>query len=186
MKRGIAIGILVYFSCVVETSGQVVYHGILNLYSDSTYTSSEYVDTTAAIVNVYVVCKPYFPLEYAETSRFMIIQSTGFTGVWLGDTCPFVSAYGSTPVGFEVWYGTSLKMPIHVVTATYSFFGTSSPGSYLEVVPHPEDPTGLISYFPCGTCMLAFLEGGRLTISSVSVPANELSWGRIKALYNRR
>jgi hypothetical protein len=66
-----------------------------------------------------------------------------------------------------------------VVRATYLLAGTSSPCSQLRVVPRPD-----YSMVVCHEC--AAVSGPCLTQSlfvNCTVPAEDSTWGRVKALY---
>ena len=103
-----------------------------------------------------------------------------------------MSAYnviGTAPVGIAVAYGACLVSPIHALTATY--MGISAACDRLAVEADPTAVPPGIYVTDCATPvphLLTIAKGGIGYINgnlscNCNVPAEDTSWGQIKALY---
>ncbi len=153
--------------------------GAVALYSDSLFTDSTYVDNVPSVLHVYVVHEDF--TADALAIQFRIERSAGFTGTWLSESSPFPVVVGDSQTGVAISYGLCNKTaPVLLLDIMYFAHGTSGPCSYLASTAHPPSPSGGIEV---GTCTVtAFAEPGRLRVNC-TVPVEETTWGRVKALY---
>lgn len=156
--------------------------GKVSLYSDLAFTDTIACDTGVGTLAIHVVWED--PNESARDVLFMIAGSAGFTGTWLEDSTPY-TVVGTSQEGVGIVFPTCMPSPIHALTVTYAIDGTSSANSYVEVVPHPGTPTGMIEVNVC--VYIEFARGGRLLVNPEGVcpplPTEPTTWGAIKALY---
>ncbi len=173
--------ILLFFA--TTSAAQFLYVGTIRLFCDSLYTCTETDDTVPGILTVYVVHDPEGGeiYDWHTAAQFMVSGGGGFTGTWLADTSPYPRLIGTSPTGISILYDTCAP-PGHLLTIRYMMWGTSTPDSYLEVLPHPDEPMKLILVYPC-TGFANYCDGGRLTINPSGVPTESTTWGRIKEMY---
>ncbi|MEE9268824.1 MAG: hypothetical protein V3V49_01035 [Candidatus Krumholzibacteria bacterium] len=165
---------------VAGTTTAQTLDGTISLYSDSLFTTSEASDTAPGILTVYVV---HDKMTTGHVSvEFMVSGGGGFTGTWLDETVQQPVFVGSSPNGIRIAYNFCLSPPNHVLTIRYFLSGTSATNSYLQVLPHPEEPTQQIIVQDC-SFWLSPAAGGTLRVNPSVVPTEATTWGRIKALY---
>ena len=153
--------------------------GTVALYSDSLFTDSTYVDNVPSVLHVYVVHQDFFAL--ASAIQFRIERSAGFTGTWLSESSPFFPLVGGdSQTGVAISYGGCKTPPLLLLDIMYFAHGTSGPCSYLASTAHPPSPFGKIEVVTCQETV--FAEPGRLRVNC-TVPVEETTWGRVKALY---
>jgi hypothetical protein len=167
--------------CLASAPTFVQGHGRLSLFSDAAFTECTLSDTAPGVVNVYM----------AETSleatglRFRIAASSGFTGVWLGETSPF-SKIGSSPTDISIGFASCQVGRFLVLTVTYQLFVTST-CSQLSIVAASgfSEPicTGcLFQELPCwGYDPVHINCSGSFDCNPVAVEPS--TWGRVKSLY---
>ncbi len=153
--------------------------GRVALYSDSLFTDSTYVDNVPAVLHVYVVHQDFIPA--ASGIQFRIERSAGFTGTWLSESSPFPVVVGDSQTGVAIAFGACKTAPVLLLDIMYFAHGTSGPCSYLASTAHPSSPSGKIEVSTCTVTVLA--EPGRLRVNC-TVPVEETTWGRVKALYS--
>jgi hypothetical protein len=153
--------------------------GRLSLYVDAALSDSTLLDSAPQIVDIYVVHR-IVGGDNAYAIRFRLSASSGFTGTWLEDVITSgITAVGTSPGGIALGYNACREGEVLLLRARYQLGGTSSPCSYLEVVPYPGVP-----YIETMTCSFESLvvDGGQLLVNC-PVPVGPTTWGRIKALY---
>ena len=123
----------------------------------------------------------------ATASQFKL-QVDGVPLTWVGDSSPFPGVIGNTSTGVAVAYGSCLVSPIHVVQAT--FMGTSAACDMVRVVDDPIAVPPGIYMTDCASPVpnLVIIPGGSAYVNDdgtcpCNVPAEDTSWGQIKALY---
>jgi hypothetical protein len=161
--------------------------GSLGLFADPQGTDCAYTDNAAGLMVVHVV---HSNAPAVIASQFAVEDGPGFTGLWLSDTVPFPVTVGSThgPTGIAMGYGNCLSSPIHVMSVNYFAYGTSVPCSWMKVIPPPDLPSGNIEVVDCGNNLI-FGTGGTMIVNPTEdcvcdVPADETTWGAIKAMYH--
>ena len=184
--------LLVWISVVVPTSVARA-QGLLSLYLEDTFSSSDLEDDTGT-VTVYVVHN----LTPGATGMAYRIDNCNTTLTWLGDT-NHQNAIGDSQVGVELEYPCS---PGPILLQTVTYWGTSdSPGNgALLARPHPNSTTGDIEGRDCEQNVGTVL-GGCICVKCSpqytcelaippwtappcgALPVEESSWGRIKSLY---
>ncbi len=163
-------------------SGQEMFYvGTVSLYTDSLFTSSTAIDSSATTLAVHVVHDNLTRDDTHSAIQFQTIMSPGFTGVWTHETSPHPTVVGASPTGVSIGYGDCLVGPTYLMTIYFSLSGSSETNSFIEVVPHPNEPTNKIVTVPC-VGYLNYCDGGRITVNS-TVPIAESTWGRVKAMF---
>jgi hypothetical protein len=175
---------------LVVPAAAMAQHGVIGLFADETATSCEMVDNGQGILDIYVM---HTLVAGSTASEFMVQPSAGFTAMHIGDTTPYLYI-GNSQTGISVAYGECLTAPIHIMTITYLFDGTSSACGYLEVVADPNAVPVPGIYMT--DCVLPVPnkfspQGGKLFVNGDGscpcmspVPTEESTWGQIKAMYN--
>jgi hypothetical protein len=179
MKRKLAFAVVIGLFCapalVLGGSG-------LSLYSDVTLTNCALSDQAAGTATVYVAEQSN---DGATGIRFRIVGNSGFTGVWLSDSTPYVTV-GNSQTDLSMGYGVCLLGKFPVLTVTYQLFGTST-CSLLEIAPAQGFPVSLciscsFNETPCiGNHALHVNCPGPFDCNPVA--AEPSTWGRVKSLY---
>jgi len=144
-------------------------------------------DGVVGLKQVYVV---HFNVVGATASQFAAPMPSCWTGAaYLSDTAVYPIAIGNSQTGVAIGYGTCLTAPIMVLTINYFVQGlmgqTCCPYS---VIPDPHAASGQIEV---ANCLNEVIYGSGFTSyvsappcnCSVSVRAEETTWGQIKAMY---
>ena len=186
MKRALLIvmGILLVASLASAQPGKI------QLFSDPGLTSCDFSDDGIVMVYIY-----HINTNVATASQFMVEQVNLINLTFLGQISPFPNVIGNAMTGIAIAYGSCLgggTGPIELLTLTFAGAGSSPPCSSLEIVDHPiAVPPGLY----VTDCLLPtpslLLGDGSVGIFNTDgscdcgqpLPAEETSWGKIKALY---
>lgn len=151
----------------------------LFIYSDAALTQSSLDDNTPQTVTLYVA-----GYLFGSTGlRFSIKPTSGFTGVWLGDTSPFAKI-GQSPTDIAIAFNDCIYSSSFVVlTISYQLFGTSAACSELRTAPADGFSSAISLSTGCG-----FAEVPVKTVSSIRiscpVATESTTWGQVKALYH--
>lgn len=82
-------------------------------------------------------------------SRFKVASDPGMTMTYVSETHPYSNSLGNTQDGLSVCYDECVTGSTVVAVITYMGYGTStSPCSFIRVVPHPEAET--LDAMTCG------------------------------------
>ncbi len=152
--------------------------GTVALYSDSLFTDSTFVDNVLSVLHVYVVHQDFIP--GASGIQFRIERSAGFTATYVSESSPHITVVGNSETGVAIAYGACKTAPVVLLDIIYVAHGTSGTCSYLASTAHPPSPSGKIKVITCTEPRLA--DPGRLRVNC-TVPVEETTWGRVKALY---
>jgi len=156
--------------------------GQVSLYSDAGLSDSTYQDQLVTSFSVFVVHSGV-TFEAAQGIRFMIEPSPGITFVWLGESSPKPTVIGDSRTGVEIGYGACVLPDAGLILQVqYLGLGTSEPCSFLSVVNHPQASSGEIEVVLCVGLGPVSAIGKKLTVNC-TVPAQETTWGKVKALY---
>jgi hypothetical protein len=174
MKCMVLIALLLLLSFAVPARAQ---DDELFIYSDAALTQSSLHDNTPRTVTMYVAGH-LFGSAYL---RFAVKPTSGFTGVWLGDTSSFAKI-GQSPTDIQIAFDACIYSTSFVVlTISYQLFGTSEPCSELRTAPADGFTTAL-TLSNCG-----FAELPVKTVSSIrvncAVATEPTTWGKVKSLY---
>jgi hypothetical protein len=170
--------------------------GSIGIFPDPMGTSCSLYDTQIGLLLVYVV---HLYAPGATGARFQIVQSSGVNLMYLSEvaTAPYTKT-GSAFKGVEISYGSCVATPNMILTMQFFADGRSETCSAFLVKPHPE--SGIIGVWNCesppnlleatGGCVWVNADwihcgcnvGVWLTCDDLS-PAENTSWGQIKALY---
>jgi hypothetical protein len=189
MKR---LGVTVF--CLLLCHGLALGQGYIGVFADPLGTSCEFDEVFPGVIQVYIV---HIDAPEAIAAQFMIAQSDKFKGSYLGEAAGVPNIIvGNSQTGISAAYGECKPSPIHILTISYFVDGTSDPCSYLEVVPDPANIYGGILMVDCADNVIVLDAGGRLNFNvaaaaqechcgdpSAVLPAEDTTWGHVKALY---
>lgn len=154
---------------------------MINLYSDSLWTSTELADTVVFPFDIYVVIEN---VASAHFLWFQIVPSDEFTAIWVSEWSDFPTVVGSSPTGIAINLETCASPPFLLLTVRYVGLGTSGTCSSLQVGPHPDSSGEMLE--ECNFWSW-FNVGGRLDVNPIddctAVPIERTTWGAVKSLY---
>jgi hypothetical protein len=140
------------------------------------------------VVSVYVF-QLFAPESFA--AQFSVpIPACAVGLTWLGDTHVFLATIGESPTGIAMGFGACYSTPVHVLTINYFGMGASEECCLLRVEPdYRETPPG-IYMTDCDFVMFPATGGAAIINPNegcpcISVPTQETTWGRVKALYQK-
>lgn len=122
----------------------------------------------------------------ATASQWAAPKPDCLTGSRLADLPVFAINLGTTEAGITIGYGTCKTGTFHIITALYSVVSVT-PCCYFPVIPDPNLSSGKIEIPDCNFDMTYGTSGQGILSSLVTcdcdVPAQETTWGQVKALY---
>lgn len=179
MKRALLLTVCMMFAASLAF-GQA---GNIGVFADTGGLSCD-LSNAAGFIQVQVV---HVNSPGATACQFSVaIHGTPLT--LFGVTSAY-NTIGAPATGIAVAYGACLVSPIHALTVTYG--GVSAPCEYIAIEADPSaDPPG-IYVTDCATPvpnLLTVATGGIGYLNNngncpCNVPAEDTSWGQIKALY---
>lgn len=173
--------------CAGTSYGQA---GYIGLYSDISGTECTTADIPGPCY-VYVIHKN---ASGVTSSRFMI-QDIGLNStIFLNEVfSPGRLWTGSLHSGVVVSYGACFSSDVLLATMEYLCQGTADPCATTRVLPDPAAPSGTIEVEDCGfppntlvanASILTWNDTGNcIPGCGQVVPAQDTSWGQVKALY---
>jgi hypothetical protein len=187
MRGMILLGVLLVLAGGMATPvrGQA---GQINLFVDSLYTYClHYEEYGSYDVHVYVV---HQNTPGATGCRFKLKASMSLSWFYWGETSPY-AVTGNTQTGITVNYGACLASDILVTTVLYLKDSQSGRCATIRAVPDPAAPSGTIEVYDCsgntlvgGSQPLVINPGGwDCWVWCSTIPVEESTWGRVKALY---
>jgi hypothetical protein len=152
----------------------------LQIYSDAALTECTLTDTAPTTAHIYVAD---YSWSGATGAQFRIAASEGFTGVWLGETSPFITI-GTSPTSVSVGYGSCVVGTFLVLKMTFQLFGTST-CSTLSVAPAVEFAAPICTYCFFGEYPCDGFDDLHVNCSGNCGPVatEPATWGKIKSLY---
>jgi hypothetical protein len=164
--------------------------GSIGVFADPGATNCDIYDTVAGLITTYVV---HVFTPGATASQFKLDCTTwNPTGFWthLGETYAYTSVLGNTQIGVAIAYGACIPGPNLLATVNWFGSGLATPCSFCQIV---ADPTAVPPGIYVADCAdppnVVTATGGDVVINPVppdcvcDVPAEETSWGQLKALY---
>lgn len=165
--------------------------GRVGIFSDQAGTNCAVTDAAPGLLPVYVV---QTGTTGATACQYKAVKPVCFTGSFLSDTNPFPVTIGSSQTGVSIGYGSCRIGTVHVQTINFFASGTTPACCLYKVECDPlgvdQCASGLIDIVNCDqVSALANPQIGVFNPSSAClcadiIPAQESSWGQIKALYN--
>jgi len=191
MKRLLIPALAVIFF-TIPSFAQDGQGGLIGIYLDTWGEICDIDDCDLGSVTVLEVRIIHKLAPEASASQFMIVESSGFTGSYLGEEIPETfTGFGNSRHGIALGYAGCYESPVHIMTVRYLIYGTSAPNSYIEVVGDPDEHLGWgvimtdCDHFPEIHPALggrAYINGDGL-FSCTTTPVEPKTWGQIKALY---
>jgi hypothetical protein len=164
--------------------------GRIGIFSENAGTNCAVTDAAPGLLPVYVV---QIGTTGATACQYKAAKPACFTGSYLSDTNPFPVTIGNSQVGVSIGYGSCRVGTVHVQTVQYFASGTTPACCLYKVECDPlgvdQCVSGLIDIVDCSsTSALAKPQIGVFNANSTClcvdiIPAQESSWGQIKALY---
>jgi len=179
MKRSLllAFGILFGATAVFGQAGEI------DVFSDPGYSDCKVTDIVPDQITLYIV---HTNSPGATESQFKLDLPPTLT--WLSESSPYL-VIGQSTSGVTVSYGSCLVSPIVLVTVQVQGFGATPDCTYISIVPDPASLSQQVEAVDCSSFKM-FPNPGWAVVNpnsgcaSCEVPANEATWGSIKALYN--
>ena len=158
--------------------------GNIGIFADSSGMSCD-LNNTAGFLQLYIV---HVNSPGVSGSQFRV----GYYGAsltYLGATSPFDNFLGEPMEGTAIGYNGCRVSPVHALTM--SFFGISNNCDYFAIEKDPDAYPPGIYVTDCVTPVpniLSIAVGGRAFVNNdgscpCDVPAEETTWGQVKALY---
>jgi hypothetical protein len=187
MKRSLLIAFVLLFGTNIVTSQPL---GSIGLFADEGASSCSVYDIIPAfVITIYVV---HVHTPGAAGAQFMVDHwSWGANLTVLVETVtpPYIHV-GNSETGISIGYGgMCVPAPNMILTISYLGSGQSLPCSYILVMPAPTAGPPGIYVTDCATPPnLLNATGGALLVNPMldcncSIPVEETTWGRVKALY---
>lgn len=164
--------------------------GMITLFADPGGADCAINDTQAGVlIRVYVF---HVLAPEALGSEFSVPMPSCAVGmIWLGDSAVFPVTVHESPTGVGIGYGVCYTEAVHILTINFYGVGTSLNCCPLRVEPpwwgNPPDPPG-VNMVDCEINLIPAVGGVALinpdeTCPCLSVPTQETTWGKVKAIY---
>jgi hypothetical protein len=180
MKRALLITVCMMFAASLAF-GQA---GNIGVFADPAGASCDLSNSPAGFFQAYIV---HVNSPGSTASQFrVVVYGTPLTII--GELSAY-NTIGSAAAGIAVAYGPCLVSPIHALTVSY--LGISAPCDYIAIEADPTADPPAIYVTDCATPvpnLLTIPQGGIGYLNNngncpCNVPAEDTSWGQIKALY---
>jgi hypothetical protein len=160
--------------------------GVIGVFEDPQATGCNLLDHAPGLMTVYIV---HVLTAGAAGAQFAAPMPSCMTGAtYLGETSPFTVVLGNTQTGVGIGYGSCLSGTIHLLTVRYLVQGMSESCCEFPVVADAHSPSGRIEGSSCDFESI-YPAGAHAIVNPTSscacgaVPAEETTWGHIKAMY---
>ncbi|UCG50427.1 MAG: hypothetical protein JSW58_09435 [Candidatus Latescibacterota bacterium] len=165
-------------SAIAETGGT------LGLYVDTEGIECNIPDVVPGLLTINLIHKT----DGAAASQFSLPIPACFTAVFLSGGDPW--GFCPNPIaGCAIGYGQCLSGAIYVIPINFFGYGTTPPCCKYTVMPDPDAPSGEIEVVDCeyniiyGLGEVAVINGDGSCPCGYTVPAEETTWGQVKALF---
>jgi len=157
--------------------------GTFGLYGDNAGTSCWLNDKTPGLTPYYVV---HLNTTAASAAEFAAPKPSCLLATWLSDTSVFPVTVGGSQTGVSIGYGSCRAAPIHILTLNFFTQGMTGACCLYRVLPHPVNGGPWMvdcasNQLPAGTNIAVV--NGNATCTCEIVPADDTTWGGVKALY---
>jgi len=186
MRKALLLAIVLMLS----SSLAFAQNGSIGIFSDAGASLCNLYDTGPALLTVYVF---HVGALGATASQFKVEWDPNtFTATKVGENYNFTLTLGSFQYGISFAYQTCLSGTFALGDISFFGSGTSQTCALIQVVPDPAAiPAGSIWTVDCTlpNGNLVAVNGGAIRVNpdptcECTTPAQESSWGQIKALYN--
>ncbi len=163
--------------------------GSIGVFADTGGLICDIYDAAPGLITLYVV-HVYSP--GATASQFRLDCTTYNPGAgWthLGETYPYTAVIGNTQTGVAIAYGYCVPSPNLLTTINYFGSGLAQTCAFCQIVDDPGAvPPGIYVADCADPPNVVAATGGTLMINPdetcyCNIPAEETSWGQLKALY---
>jgi hypothetical protein len=184
MKKALLLSLVL----LVGASMAFAQGGSVGIFSDQAGTSCNLPDAVPGLTTYYIV---HVYTTGATACQFVAKKPTCVTATYLSDTAPFPVTIGNSQVGISIGYGTCRVGPIYVLGINYFTTGTTPACCYYKVTCDPLGvdacASGNIDIVDCAFQSALATAGTGIVNANMTcncnVPANETTWGGVKALY---
>lgn len=163
--------------------------GNISVFADPSGGSCFLFDEAPRVFSVYVLHTNMSNPNGLIASRFKLVQSGGFQATYTAESITF-NHVGSITTGIAIAYDGCKMGSVVLATVTYTGFGNSEACSYLDIVADPAFGGDTAVAQDCVFDLFPAPSHGRFLVNPMDecqpwclVPAQESSWGKIKALY---
>ncbi len=178
--------VLLFMVALLFINGVVLAQsGSIGIYGDNLGTSCYLSDNANEIAHYYVV---QFGTTGASGVEFAAPKPSCLVMGWMSETRVFPNTIGIYLTGVTILYGSGacLSAPVHVLTILVYTMGETSACCLYPIVAHPVNGGPWI--LDCaGVKHLAVANkgiiNGNASCTCDAVPAEDTTWGRVKALY---
>jgi len=179
MKKGMLLALVLVFSASIAFAGP----GSIGIFADNAGTNCNLPD--AAGFGMYYIV--HVNTTGSTACMYMALKPACFTGNFFADQNVFGVVVGNSQTGVSVGYGSCLTGNILVQTMVFMTSGTTPNCCYWTVVPHPFASSGKIEAVDCFD-QKWYPTGGQGIVKSLpscncNVPAEETTWGKVKAIF---
>ena len=185
MKKSLLLALIVLCSASLAFAQLP---GAVGLFADNAGVSCNLTDTPG-IAYVYVI---HQWTDGATASEFKVNVPTCMA--WLADNSPFALKSGNFKDGTSIPYQSCLTHPIYLGSMLFSTAGICPPCTYMTVIENPNSlpapAAGEVYVVDCNTTSPGLMKGtgGELIINPIQgcecdVPAEDTTWGQVKALF---
>jgi hypothetical protein len=186
LLKGDAVGKILLLTLVLMLGATTAFAqaGTIGIFKDPGGLNCE-LTTPAGLIPYYVV---HVSTSGATACQYSAPKPACFAAMWLSDTSMFPVTIGNSQTGVSIGYGSCRVAPIHVQTINYFATGTTPHCCHYGVLPDPNAVPPGIYMVDCDEHLLN-PSGMRSVIHAApecrcgGTPAEETTWGRVKALY---
>lgn len=180
MKKALLLSLVLVFGASMAFAQA----GSIGIFADNAGLGCNLADPGPALTPYYIV---HVNTPGATASQYSAPKPTCFTAQWLSDTNAFPVTVGNSQIGVSVGYGSCKVSPILLQTLNYFTNGATPNCCYYPVLADPTATPPGIYVVDCQDQLLT-ATGGKGIIKSLqtcncNVPAEETTWGQVKALY---
>ncbi len=179
MRKSLLIALVLVLGATVALAQ--VPNGSIGIFADNGAVSC---NLSSAATSYYYFC--HVGALGATASQWAAPKPDCLTGARLADLPVFAINLGTTADGITVGYGLCKTGTFHIMTALYSV-ASATPCCYFSVIADPNLSSGKIEIPDCDFNLTYGTSGQGIINSGVScdcnVPAEETTWGQVKALY---
>jgi hypothetical protein len=184
--RALLVSLALMFGATMASAQQ----GSIGIYSDTVGVDCNLLDVSPGLTAYYVV---HTNTVGSTACRFVAAKPACMTATYLGDAHPFLMTIGNSQTSVSVAYKGCRVGPIHILTINYFTSGTTPACCWYPVTCDPLGTNGcaggLLDTVDCEYHDAVSTAGFGVINADQScqcgVPAEESTWGQVKALYEQ-
>jgi hypothetical protein len=161
--------------------------GRIGVYADAGAGACTLDDSQPRAFDLFVV---HTDMDGMLSSRFRVVESSGFTATYVGESIATNLHFGDLHSGIDVIYDLCSAGSLLLATISYDGHGTSEPCSTVEIAEFAPSTTGQPETMDCNFGWFPAAPFGPLLVNPTDqcsqwcvVATEATTWGRVKALY---